>query len=74
MFGGLASRYYGDTWTWDGASWTKQSPALSPSPRIYAAMAYDEAHGQVVLFGGAESTFYGDTWIWDGTNWIRRAV
>lgn len=32
-------------------------------------MAYDAAHGQIVLFGG-----YGnlsDTWIWDGSNWIQ---
>jgi hypothetical protein len=30
-------------------------------------MAYDAAHGQVVLFGGCCS--FGDTWTWNGTDW-----
>jgi hypothetical protein len=35
-------------------------------------MAYDAAHGEVVLFGGeAEGGYLGDTWTWDGTEWTR---
>ena len=31
-------------------------------------MAYDAAHGQVVMFGGfTGGTVLNDTWIWDGT-------
>jgi len=33
-------------------------------------MAFDSAHGQVVLFGGNNgSSNLSDTWLWDGTNW-----
>jgi hypothetical protein len=65
---------YADTWVWDGANWTKVSSTTNPAPRSEASMAYDSAHGQVVLFGGVSGTGsqYGvlsDTWSWDGTNW-----
>src|SRR5437899_2147700 len=47
-----------------------------PSPRCCMGMAYDAAHGQVVLFGGVipgfPPTFLGDTWTWDGTHWTQR--
>jgi uncharacterized protein (TIGR03437 family) len=65
----------GDTWIWDGHSWTQQSPQNSPSARYQHAMAFDSAHGQVVLFGGLngnlENDSLGDTWLWDGTNWTQ---
>src|SRR5439155_20190387 len=34
LFGGLnsSSRALGDTWTWNGTTWTKQAPAASPPP------------------------------------------
>lgn len=65
---------YPDTWTWDGANWTKASPSTSPAPRSEASMAYDAERGHVVLFGGVSGTGsqYGvlnDTWSWDGTTW-----
>ncbi len=53
-------------------SWAQANPAMSPSGRQYAAMAYDAATRQMVLFsggiggGGPQSP---DTWIWNGTNW-----
>ena len=47
-------------------NWTQQAPANAPSARGGQAMAYDSAHGQVVLFGGDSSS---DTWLWNGTNW-----
>jgi GH35 family endo-1,4-beta-xylanase len=60
----------GETWTWNGSAWTKQTPATAPSPRLGAAMAYDAAHGVVVLFGGKSgSTFLNDTWTWNGSTW-----
>src|SRR5437867_3683257 len=42
----------GDTWTWDGSRWTEQHPSDSPSPRCCMGVAYDLAHGEVVLYGG----------------------
>jgi hypothetical protein len=32
-------------------------------------MAYDSAHGQMVLFGGEGDSLLGDTWTWDGVDW-----
>jgi hypothetical protein len=58
------SRFLGDTWTWDGTTWTQQHPAASPSPRNDAAMAYDAATGSAVLFGGHVRGFFSDTWTW----------
>jgi hypothetical protein len=49
--------------------WTQESPATSPPARNGHAMAYDSAHGQVVLFGGVASGYLNDTWLWNGTNW-----
>src|SRR5438093_5651976 len=55
-------------------TWTQKSPANGPLARAEFAMAYDAAHGQVVLFGGVDcaSNFLGDTWVWDGTNWTQK--
>jgi hypothetical protein len=68
LFGGKGTSsgfLLGDTWTWDGTSWTKQAPVSSPSARDGAAMAYDVATGNVVLFGGNDlSGFPNDTWTW----------
>ena len=70
LFGGFNGSTFpsiilGDTWTWDGATWTKQVLAVHPSARADTAMAYDAATGTVVLFGGQSAhTSPGDTWIW----------
>ncbi len=64
---------FGDTWTWDGSTWTKQSPASSPPARDSASMAYDAATGTVLLFGGISANGpFGDTWTWDGSTWTKQ--
>ena len=77
LFGGntviqktLAS-YLNDTWVWDGSNWTQKFPQNSPPGRFGHAMAYDAAHGQIVLFGGTNTSLLSDTWLWDGTNWTQ---
>jgi hypothetical protein len=63
----------GDTWTWDGTSWTEQHPSSSPAPRCTKGMAYDAARAVVVLFGGTDGyTNYADTWTWNGTDWTEQ--
>jgi galactose oxidase-like protein len=78
LFGGSIgpglSGIVADTWEWDGTNWAQKFPATSPSPRLHAGMAYDEARQQVVLFGGSPGspTGFADTWVWDGTNWTQK--
>ncbi len=56
-------------------NWTQQSPQTSPAARSRHTLAYDSAHGQVVLFGGMDSSldFLQDTWTWDGVNWAEKS-
>jgi hypothetical protein len=63
LFGGFA---FGDTWTWDGTTWTQQAPPAHPSARSAASMAYDAATGTVVLFGGSRQIngARAGTWTW----------
>lgn len=74
LFGGYGSGgVVGDTWTWNGSSWTEQHPSSSPSAREAPAMVYDAATSQLLLFGGiipgAGQVTYGDTWVWTGSTW-----
>jgi mannan endo-1,4-beta-mannosidase len=77
VFGGVISAngkltYFGDTWSWDGTTWTQLHPASSPSARQLADMAFDPTGQQVVLFGGHNGVPLGDTWTWNGTTWTQR--
>jgi hypothetical protein len=80
MFGGerYDKRFHtlADTWTWDGSTWTKQSPATRPAARWGASMAYDAATGTMVMFGGDHhvplSRGLADTWTWDGSTWTQQ--
>jgi hypothetical protein len=72
LFGGHATNLpdqdlLGDTWSWDGTTWTQLQPATSPPARYGAAMTTDPATGTILLFGGSDRA---DTWRWDGTTWI----
>ena len=72
LFGGLTPLYgiIGETWSWNGQSWTMGFPAQQPSPRYRHAMVGTGSH--VLLFGG-DGAFgaLGDTWQFDGTNWTQ---
>jgi len=84
MFGGAGSTGApeGDTWTWDGSSWSQQHPATSPSARAGGVMAYDPVNHDVLLFGGntesravvgddSAHSIPAETWSWDGHEWRR---
>ncbi|MCA8965908.1 MAG: hypothetical protein KDC48_13570 [Planctomycetes bacterium] len=77
LFGGRSTALaadLGDTWEFDGSSWTQLMPAHSPSPRRWTAMAFDTLRNETILFGGATgSTYYDDTWSWNGTDWTQLA-
>ncbi len=79
MFGGvndctITCSLLGDTWTWDGTTWTDANPPTVPPSRSRAAMAEDPVHPQDVLFGGegVDGKAVGDTWTYDGTAWTKR--
>ncbi len=74
LFGGqYTAPVFGDTWLWDGSTWTQAFPATTPPARMAHMMAYDAARGVVVMFGGigANAVKFGDTWEWNGTNWVQ---
>ncbi|MCI0424712.1 MAG: hypothetical protein L0Z47_02540 [Actinobacteria bacterium] len=53
-----------ETWSYDYDAnvWRQMEPALSPPPRAWAAMSYDDAADRVILFGGSDLS---DTWAYD---------
>ena len=75
LFGGYnGGAYLGDTWTYNGTTWTQQSPATSPSARDYSTTAYDAATAQIMLFGGGTNNgIAGDTWTYNGTTWTQQS-
>lgn len=77
LFGGVSpstSKPLGDTWVFDGASWS-QVNAVGPSERSLAGMAF--LNGRAVLFGGGTqasdggSIVFADTWTFDGAHWTQ---
>jgi len=72
LFGGTqlgGGGQLGDTWTWDGDTWTRHD-VTGPPARGAASMAYDGTTGTVVLFGGySGQSLLDDTWLWNGTAW-----
>jgi hypothetical protein len=65
LFGGEdAGGVLGDTWGFNGVSWTQLASSPSPPPRSHHVMAPFDYH--VILFGGrdANGTALGDAWIW----------
>jgi hypothetical protein len=77
LFGGTGanSSVLGDTWIWNGTTWTEANVS-GPSARYYHAMA--TLNGTVVLFGGCPtidcSAPLSDTWTWNGTGWTQIGV
>ena len=52
----------GETWSWNGTTWTKLSPATSPAARYGASMAYDPGTEAMLLFGDVYDGEFNDTW------------
>lgn len=60
---------HGDTWEWDGSSWS-QVDVEGPSSRYGAGMAYDPSRHGVILYGGRTDTGEdAGTWLFDGHQW-----
>jgi|GEM_PF-6336656 len=72
MFGGYNGNLLGDTWEWNGGSWTLVAPNGSgPFMRSGPGLAYDSARQRTVLFGGSTGQSASDTWEWNGNVWTQ---
>jgi hypothetical protein len=92
LFGGASSSsansssigVFGDTWSYNGSSWTLLHPKKSPPARAFGAMvsytnplelkSFDFRNNKfgIILFGGLSSNgqYLNDTWGWNGSNWV----
>lgn len=71
MFGGYnpsTSYFCGDTYEWDGTSWTLRS-TQGPSPRGRGAMVYDKTLRKCILVGGSDLNYASGIYAWDGATW-----
>jgi hypothetical protein len=62
--------YRGDTWLWDGSTWTEPSTTTAPGPRTGSQAA--SLAGQLVVEGGegtGDCIYDSDTWAFDGRDW-----
>jgi hypothetical protein len=84
LFGGenLTAFTLGDTWTFDGATWTLVA-GPGPGSRSLHASAYDFVHGRTIVFGGHQlirtssglfGAAFNDTWTFDGASWTPLAI
>lgn len=77
LHGGLGSGGpRGETFAWNGTTWTQLTLATGVPARVFHDMTYSPTLGRIVLFGGssggsASATFYGDTWVFDRTTWTQ---
>jgi hypothetical protein len=58
LFGGCTACFgtetYGDTWSWDGQTWTQLQTATAPPGRGAAAMVDGNASSPLLIFGGMQ--------------------
>lgn len=75
LFGGWGEdQALGETWTWNGSSWSQRLPPVSPSARYGCGAAYDPSTRRIFLFGGVtERGEVNELWAWDGATWEQLA-
>lgn len=72
---GGANSVSGNTWEWDGTSWTLRS-TTGPHGRYRHALAYDSDRHVCVMYGGTavEGGLSRQTWEWNGASWTQRSI
>lgn len=63
--------YLNDTWSFDGANWTKIETATAPPGRRLGQMVFDPVRQKTLLFGGYRDANLNDTWTFDGVEWTK---
>lgn len=72
LFGGLADINPVNTWTYDGTTWTMQSPRTQPTWVYAGGAAFDSNLNSVILFGGGSGGVdQNSTWQWYRSNWTQ---
>lgn len=62
--------FLNETWVWNGTTWIKRNPSITPPERTGTQLMYDEQHQELLLFGGTNLKGYlNDMWRWNGTDW-----
>lgn len=78
LFGGNGeTSTLSDTWEWNGTQWKQvaQGATVTPAPRVFSAMSYDEARGRIVMYGGYNGGgARDDVWEFDGARWVEVAT
>ncbi|MGH8095397.1 MAG: Kelch repeat-containing protein [Chthoniobacterales bacterium] len=70
MFGGLGDVNLDNTWTYDGQTWTMESPPTQPLLVYASSTTFDPNLNTVILFGGGSGGVdQNTTWSWTGSNW-----
>ncbi len=72
LFGGIngnLNELFGDTWAYDGTTWTQEHPAFQPSARYSATLTWNDARHALVLIGGSALVNEIDSYEWDGSAW-----
>lgn len=72
LFGGRdGAAAFGDTWRWNGQSWTLRATTGPAARHDHALASYHFEDDSIVLFGGrdASGALLGDTWLWNGSSW-----
>ena len=65
LFGGsdgTPGGHIGDTWLWDGETWSELTFPRGPNARWGAALGSGGSNGAAILFGGNDNQFLSDTW------------
>lgn len=64
----------GDTWSWDGHTWTPLPAATQPGPRMGAVIGWNAPREHLVLFSGVNTDIGSvpttDAFEWDGAAWL----
>jgi hypothetical protein len=63
----------GDTWEWDGSSWTQRFVSGPPARRHHSMTTVGD---KIVLYGGEDTSEapLSDAWEWDGSAWTQILV
>jgi hypothetical protein len=78
LFGGYSGTHNDnppETWEWDGATWTKQTPTTTPPPDNAHALVYDSARQVVIYVSGRAPGTNISTWEYSAAGqWTQRTT